>query len=120
MEKNRKVLIQISEPWDFELLKRGNVIQGVVEGVCHGPDVKNWQKEDVLVRVSKPFDWEGKRVKQLLLSSYFEGHEIKDILRGKEVSVSIAIVTSETSMKPKSKYAERDCKYAFIGGVKGC
>ena len=111
------VRLQLDEPWDFQIPGKGNVIEGRLEEVCHGPAEKNWQGEYLLVSLTEEFVWKGETVKQLLLSPRYEGDAIKDILDGKTVIVGIARVKPSTTLKGLGTFTPQQVDYFAIGSA---
>ena len=111
------VRIQISEPWDFEVPGRGNVINGLVEGSCHGPEEKNWRGQYLLVVLSEILDWEGQEVCQILVSPRYAEDTTDDILKGKRVVVGIARVRPSIRLKASGTFTPQQVEYFAIGSI---
>lgn len=111
------VRLEVDEPWDFEILGKGNVIKGRLEGVCKGPPGKGWQGDYVLVSLTEEFDWKGETVKQVLVSPRYEGDTIKDILDGKTVIVGIDRIKPPATLKASEVFAPQQVDYFAIGSV---
>lgn len=111
------VQLQIDEPWDFHIPGKGNVLEGIVEGVCEGPPQEHWEGKYLLISLAKRFNWKGATVKQLLVSPRYEGDTIKDILDGKNVIVGIARIRPHVSLKPVEAFTPQQVEYFAIGSI---
>jgi hypothetical protein len=111
----KNVKIQISEPWDFELPKSGNIFKGIIQGVCKAPKEKNWEKEDWLISVTEPFSWKGEKVFQVLVSSRYEQEKIEDILKNTEVTVGLLRVRTGVTLQNGMNFLANQVEYFAIG-----
>ena len=115
--KATSIRLQISEPWDFEIPGKGNILNGIIEGICPGPTKKNWQGDYVLVSLREAITWEGEVIKQLLLSPRYKGDIVADIQNGKHVIVGMARVRPNISLKASAPFTPEQVDYFAIGSV---
>lgn len=117
MRKKIQIQIQIDEPWDFQVKGGGNILEGRIEGICLGPNEKNWQGQYVLVSLTKDFQWKGQRVTHFLLSPRYEGGKVEQILAGEETIVGIASLKSG-KLKPGERFQPDQIDYFAIGSIR--
>ena len=112
-----KHVIQISEPWDFELEDGTNefMVSGI--GVVQGPELENWGSEYLLVAVDNPFVMEGEEVNQLICSTRYVGEKLAMVLYS-ECNVGIARVKPGFSMKAGEQVDPQKVDYCAIGSIK--
>jgi hypothetical protein len=113
----KKVRIQVSEPWDFELPGKGNSLDGTIKGICPAPKEKNWEKEDVLVSLDEPMIWKSKKANQLMVSPYSDSENMSDILRGESVSIGILRVKPRSFLEDGMQFRAKDVEHFAIGSI---
>lgn len=109
--------ITISEPFEFDIPGKGNVLFGEIRGLCYPPNKKNWQKEDVLIDLNEEIVWENFIIKQILVSPRYKGSTIEDILGGKSVTIGISRIKHGIMLKAKDSYTEDQVEYFAIGSI---
>lgn len=109
--------LSVGDPWDFEGPDGPNHILAEGIGIVPAPNLPNWQKEDFLLKVLHPFDVDGEKVEQLLVSPRHAGFTMEDII-GKGCHVGIGRVHASRQLTPGGQYERADVKYWAIGSIK--
>jgi len=112
------IQLEISEPWDFDIPAKGNTLDGVIEGICAGPNEKTWRGKYLLVLLRPPVTWKGQLIKQILLSPRYEGESLDLIRKGESLTVGIARVKPDVSIGPSQSFSKDDVVYFAIGSAK--
>ena len=117
-KRNHIIHLQISEPLDFDVPGKGNVLETIFEGPCQGPSKPNWRGEYLLLSLREPISWQGQGIKQLLISPRYEGDSVKDFLSGKQMMVGIARAKPGISLSTRAPFSEVQVDYFAIGSAK--
>lgn len=114
----KSIIIKIDEPFDFHKTTNIPEIKGNLLGFCKGPQKKNWRDKYLLVDLEKNIKWKKNNIKQMILSTRYEGDSEEDIINGKEIVVNIGIVDEHFHLDVEQKFNKTQIIFFGIGAVK--
>ena len=108
--------LSVGEPWDFTGPDGANRVLVTLVGFVPGPDAPNWKKEYALLKVARPFEWEGEGVELLLAGSRHRGREIRNVVQIGG-SVGVSRLRSGVVLSPGERFQAGDVEYIIIGDL---
>lgn len=113
----RRAALLVSEPWDFDAADGSGRVAVEVAGIVRGPDQPNWQGHYILLRVLRPFVFEGEVVECLIAAPRYEGDTIDRIATAGGV-VGAARVRAGVRIDDGETFEPGHVEYCFIGSLK--
>lgn len=113
----RKFSLSVGEPWDFEGPDGPNTVEVELIGEVDGPDAENWSSSYLLLKVIRPFTFNGEVAERLVAAPRYEGESLKSISR-KGGTVGVARVLPGKSIGPGQRLLTGDIHYCIIGELK--
>ena len=77
----RKFSLSVGEPWDFEGPDGQNNIELELLGEVDGPNVENWATSYLLLKVIRPFSFNGEAVECLVAAPRYEGESLRSVFQ---------------------------------------
>lgn len=108
-------IIQVSEPWNFQLSDGANVFRAQSVGSVQFPGRKK-NPDDLLLNVDAPFEVDCELVKQIVCSPRYAGDTLAT-MRGVYCTVGISRVKPEVTLSAGSVIKADQVVYFAIGSI---
>ena len=110
----RKFSLSVGEPWDFEGPDGQNKVELELLGEVDGPIAENWATSYLLLKVIRPFSFNGEAVECLVAAPRYEGESLRSVFQNGG-TVGVGRVLPGRSIHPGQKLLTSDTQYCIIG-----